>query len=54
MPKRNIPYSEPQDYFPDEILKKYGLGKYNEKVNQEAAQREKDNKELREVINDKK
>lgn len=49
------PYSEPSNYFPEDILKEVGLGQYNEDVNQEEQdQREKDNQELRDVINNEK
>lgn len=38
-------YVEPDDYFPEEIQKKYGLGKYNEDVEQEEQEQEEDNEE---------
>ncbi len=49
-------YIEPDDYFTEDIRKKAGLGEYNEETNKEPeeTQKEKDNKELRDIINNKK
>lgn len=47
------PYTEPSNFFPEDILKDVGLGKYNEDVDQEDEQKEKDNQELRDIINNK-
>lgn len=33
-------YVEPEDYFPDEILKEYELGEYNKDVEQEESEQE--------------
>lgn len=35
MEKKKIKYSEPAEYFPKEIRKKYGLGEYAEKESRE-------------------
>ncbi len=52
---KNINYKEPDDFFPDELLKKYKLGKYNDEFKDEdqEKQRANDNKELRSVFKGK-
>ncbi len=52
---RNISYTEPDGYFPEELLKKYKLGKYNDefKDDDQEEQRANDNKELRSVFKGK-
>lgn len=50
---RNINYTEPDDFFPEELQKKYKLGKYNDEFKDEEEQNERDNKELRSVFKGK-
>lgn len=50
---KNISYTEPDGYFPDELLRKYKLGKYNDEFKDEEEQNENDNKELRSVFKGK-
>lgn len=49
------PYYEPDNYFPEELRKKYKLGEYNEEAQKEAEEVEKElrNKELRSVFKGK-
>lgn len=52
---KKIVYSEPADFFPKEILKKYGLGEYNKEAQEERKKREAQeaNKRIRDFVNDK-
>lgn len=52
MAKKTV-YQEPDDFFPDELLRKYKLGKYNDEFKDEEEQNERDNKELRSVFKGK-
>ncbi len=53
---KKIVYSEPADYFPKDIRKKFGLGEYDpeylaeQKAAKEKKDREKMNKDLRDYI----
>lgn len=44
-------YKEPSNYFPDEILKEFKLGKY---ADLEEDEKERANKEIRDYVNGKK
>lgn len=50
---KKMVYQEPDDFFPEELLKKYKLGKYNDEFKDEEEQNERDNKELRSVFKGK-
>lgn len=48
--KKNV-YVEPDDYFPEEVRKKYGLGEYDK--DQEDDKSKNENKEFRDYVNKK-
>lgn len=44
-------YVEPDDYFPKELRKEFGLGEFfDEKKNEEQKKREKENKKFRKAL----
>ena len=53
MATKKTTYVERDDYFPEEIRKKYGLGEYNEEVNKKIDEIEKeiDNRQSGDDIN---
>lgn len=52
MPKK-INYSEPKDYIPKELRKKYGLGEFAPQEPKEDEKRAKENEEVRKIFKGK-
>lgn len=52
MPKK-INYSEPEDYIPKELRKKYGLGEFAPQEPKEDEKRAKENEEVRKIFKGK-
>lgn len=52
MPKK-INYSEPKDYIPKDLRKKYGLGEFAKDEPNKDEKRAKENEELRKVFKGK-
>lgn len=50
---KKINYSEPQDYIPKELRKKYGLGEFANEEEKSKEQRAKENEEVRKIFKGK-
>ena len=48
-----INYSEPKDYIPKELRKKYGLGEFAKDEPKKKTEKDKENEELRKVFKGK-
>lgn len=48
-----VVYQEPTDFIPEDIRKELKLGEYNDELNDEETQNERDNTELRRIFKGK-